>query len=170
MNKVLLFILPELFGLSIEFYFIALLIAVPTFFFFKWVFKKIIKHEHTRKIATWLTTLLLVPVIYEVAIAMFFMALFYEPKRDFDSTKSITSKVDRYQMANSIIDSKILIRKDTNQVKQISGKPTLQDDFIKEWIYDMGMGGGGLGFLFHNLIFKFNSYRVTAVLHQEVKD
>lgn len=52
MNKFLLFILPELFGLSIEFYFIALLIAVPTFFFFKWVFNKIIKHEHTRKIAT----------------------------------------------------------------------------------------------------------------------
>lgn len=68
-------------------------------------------------------------------------------------------------MANSIIDSKILIRKDTNQVKQILGKPTLQNDFTKEWIYDMGMGGGGLGFLFHNLIFKFNSYRVTAVLH-----
>lgn len=170
MNTNFLYIIPVIFGLSVEVYFIALIIAVPTFFFFKWLFKKFIKKSNTRKIATWLTTLVLVPILYEVFISLFFIALFYEPKRNFDRSRWFADKQNRFQMANNIIDSKFLITKDTNQVKQLLGNPAFRSDSLKEWKYDIGMGGGGLGFLFHTLSIKFEKNKVTSVQHQEVED
>ncbi len=170
MDATILYISPQIFGLSIEVYFIALILAIPTFFFFKWLFKKFIKQSNTRKIVTWLTTIILVPIVYVGFISLFFIVLFHVPNRDFDRSKWFADKQNRFQMANNIIDSKMLIRKDTNQMKQLLGNPAFRIDSLKEWKYDMGMGGGGLGFLFHTLVIKFEKNRVTSVQHQEVED
>jgi nicotinic acid mononucleotide adenylyltransferase len=48
----------------------------------------------------------------------------YTPRKDFDQTKWQTDKKDRFQMANDIIKTNMLVGKDTNQVKQILGIPT----------------------------------------------
>ena len=72
-------------------------------------------------------------------------------------------------MGDDIVKSKILLGKDTNQVKQLLGKPTWQDSINISWTYDMGFGGG-FGFLFHNLEINFDKNKVAKVDHIRIKD
>lgn len=168
--------IPVILGLSIEVYFILLIIAIPTFFFWRWLLKKYIKVDRTRKIATWSATLIVTPIIY-VGLIMFFMfGMTYTPSKHFDKSQWLSDKEGRFQMAGDIISSNMLLGKDTNQVKQILGEPTWgsdsiwRHDTVNTWAYDMGMGGGGLGFLFHNLIIKFDKEKVVAVEHAKISD
>jgi hypothetical protein len=65
----------------------------------------------------------------------------------------------------------MLIGKDTNQVKQILGEPAWRDETDKKWTYDMGCGGGGLGFLFHNLDLSLDKKGIVISLeHIEIRD
>ena len=158
--------IPVIFGLSIEVYFILLIIAIPTFFFWRWLLKKYIKVDRTRKIATWSATLIGTPIIYVGLIILFFFGMTYTPSKDFEKSEWLTDKEGRFQMADDIIESKMLIGKDTTLVKQILGEPTWGGDTTKVWSYDMGFGGGGLGFLFHQLNLKLDSKgKVTSVEH-----
>lgn len=159
-----------IFGLSIEVYFILLLIAIPTFLFWKWLFKKYIKANQTRKLATYLATLIATPIIYVGLIALFIFGISYEPDKKFNKSQWLANKEERYLMANDIIEEKMLLGKDTNQVKQIVGTPNWKDNTTQQWTYDMGTGTGGLGFLFHNLIVTFNNNKVTAVKHVKIQD
>ncbi|MCF1717042.1 hypothetical protein L0U88_20535 [Flavihumibacter sp. RY-1] len=168
--------IPVIFGLSIEVYFFLVIIAIPTFLFWRWLLKKYIKGDRTRKIATWSATLIGTPIIYVGLIILFMFGMTYTPSRNFDKSEWLTDRERRFQMAGDIITSKMLLNKDTNQVKQILGEPTWgsdstwRQDTINIWTYEMGMGGGGLGFLFHNLIIKFDKEKVAAVEHTEIRD
>jgi len=168
--------IPVIFGLSIEVYFILLAVAIPTFFFWRWLLKKIIKVDRTRKIVTWTATLIGTPLIYGGLIMLFMFGITYTPSKDFDKIQWLTDKEGRFQMAGDITTSKMLIGKDTTQVKQILGEPTWggdstwRQDTINTFTYDMGMGGGGLGFMFHNLIIKFDKGKVVSVDHVKIRD
>jgi len=163
--------IPVIFGLSIEVYFILFFIFISTLFFWKWIMKKYIKVDKTRKIATWLATLIVTPFIYFGLIILFIFLMSYTPSKNFDKTKWLTDKEERYQMVDDIIESKMLIGKDTNQVKQILGEPPWRDETAKKWTYDMGCGGGGLGFLFHNLDLNLDIKSIViSVEHIEIRD
>jgi len=168
--------IPVIFGLSIEVYFILLIIAIPTFFFWRWLLKKYIKVDRIRKIATWSATLIGTPIIYVGLIMLFMFGISYTPSKDFDKSQWLTDKEGRFQMAGDIIKSRMLIGKDTNQIKQLLGDPTWRSDTTYQaelrnsWFFDMGMGGGGLGFMFHNLIVKFDKHKVVDVKHGKTQD
>jgi hypothetical protein len=168
--------IPVIFGLSIEVYFILIIIAGTTFFFWRWLLRKIIKDGQKRKIFTWFATIIFTPIIYEGLIMLLLFGITYTPSRDFDKSQWLTDKEGRFQMASDIIDSKMLIAKDTNQVKQILGEPSLgsgsnwRQDTVNAWTYDMGNGGGGLGFMFHNLVVKFDKEQVINVEHVKIRD
>lgn len=167
---VILLDIPVLLGLSIEVYFILLIIAIPTFLFCKWLLNKYIKVDRTRKIATWSATLIGTPLIYVGLITLFMFGMTYTPSKDFDKSQWLKDREGRFQMAGDIIDRKILISKDTNEVKHLLGDPTWRQDAIKAWTYDMGWGGGGLGFLGHYLVLKLNNGNVVEVEHAKVRD
>lgn len=163
--------IPILFGFSIEVYITLFLIAIPTFFFWRWLLKKYIKVDRKRKIAVWCATLITTLLIYLVLFQLLLFSLTYTPSRDFDRKLWSSNKENRFQMAGNIIKSKILIGKDTSQVKQMLGEPTWINARTQNWTYDMGIGGGGLGFLFHNLDLKLdNKGKVTSVEHIEIPD
>ena len=163
--------IPVIFGLSIEVYFILFFIFISTFFFWKWILKKYIKVDKTRKIATWLATLIVTPVIYNGLIILFIFWISYTPSKNFDKSQWLTDKEERFQMADDIIKSKIIIGKDTNQVKQILEEPPWRDNKAKKWTYEMGCGGGGLGFLFHNLDLNLDKKGIViSVVHIEIRD
>ena len=160
-----------LFGLSFEVYFICMIIAVTTFFLSKWLLKNLITSNRTRKFTGLTIAIIATPVIYLGLIRLLMFWITHTPSQSFDKTKWLTEKEDRFLMADDIIDSKMLINKDTNQVKQILGDPTWRSDTIKTWSYDMGFGGGGLGFLFHNLNVKLdNEGKVISIRHVEIRD
>jgi hypothetical protein len=79
-------------------------------------------------------------------------------------------------MAGDLINSKQLIGLDTIQVKEVLGVPSSfnvndsSGNNVKNWVYEMGSGGGGLGFLIHNLLIKFENEKVVTVEHIELKD
>ncbi len=163
--------IPAIFGLSIEVYFILLIIAIPIFFFCKWVFKKYIKVDRTRKIATWTVTLILTPILYVSLVLLFVFGIPFESKKNFDKLEWINDREGRFQMANDIIKSNILIGKDTSQVKQLLGAPTWSGDTTHVWTYDMGFGGGGLGSMFHHLNLNLdNNGKVISVEHIKIRD
>lgn len=161
--------IPVFFGLSIEVYIILLCIAFPTFFFWRLIFRKFIVHKVYQKAATWASTLILTPIIYTGLIAVFIYLISREPSSDFDEVKWRTDIESRFEMGDDIVESRMLIGKDTNQVKVILGQATWKDNLNKQWNYNMGMGGG-LGFLFHNLSIKFKNNVVTNVYHTRIED
>jgi hypothetical protein len=73
-------------------------------------------------------------------------------------------------MAYDIINKKMLIDKDSNQVKLILGNPDWRYKPKNQWVYEMGSGGGGLGFVFNNLYISFEHNKVDSVKHIRVQD
>jgi hypothetical protein len=169
MNLTLLDI-PVVFRLGIEVYIICIVIAVTTFFLCKWIFKNFIKTERTRKFIAVAIAVVATPLIYLGLIRLLVLGITYTPSKDFDKSRWMIEKERRFEMAGDIIRSKMLISRDTTEVKQILGDPTGRQNTINAWTYDMGMGGGGLGFLFHILVVKFENNRVVGVEHAEVRD
>ncbi len=133
----LLFI-PTLFGLSIEVYFILIILGIPTFFFWRWLFKKYIRVDSTRKISIWIATIILTPLIY-VGIVMFIIfCISYYPSHGFDRQKWLTDKEKRYELSEDLIKSKILIGKSKAEVRQLLGDETDNQDKFDIW--DFGLG------------------------------
>ena len=162
--------IPVLFGLSIGVYIICLIVAITTFYFCIWLLKNFVKAERTRKLTALTIAVVATPLIYLGLIRLLLFWITYTPSKGFDKSEWLTEKQERFQMADDIIKTKMLISKDTNQVKQILGDPTWNGDTAQVWSYDMGMGGGGLGFMFNNLIIKFDNNKVVAVQHSKIRD
>jgi len=173
---VILLYIPVLFGYSIEVYFIHIAIAVPLFFIWKRILRNKLQDTTTRKIIAWAATIVTTPIIYAGLMVLFIYYLTYTPKRHFDKSSWLRLKSERFEMAEDLINSKQLIGKDTFQLKQLLGNPSMvyesssNGDHLKSWSYDMGSGGGGLGFLFHDLSVKLKDDKVVKVEHIEIKD
>ena len=145
-------------------------IAIILFFVIEWALKKPIRSGKYRVITTLGATLILTPVICVVLIHLLIFAINFEISRDFDKSTWMSNPHDRYQMADDIIGGKILIGKDSNQVKQLLGKSDLVRATPQQWQYNMGMGGGGLGFMFHKLTVTFNADTVATVSWAKIRD
>ena len=109
--KTLLFI-PEIFGVNIEVYFILLLIGGISFFFWRWLLKKLITIDKTRKAATWIATILSTPVMYGLIVMLWIMSATYYPSNDFNKQKWHEDIEKRYELSEDLIDSEILIKQE----------------------------------------------------------
>jgi hypothetical protein len=130
--------IPVIFGLSIEVYFILIIPGIPTFFFWRWLIKKYIKADRTRKIWTWLATILLTPCIYVGIILLWIFSVSYYPNRDFDKQKWSGDKDKRYKLSKDIIQSKMLIGKSKAQVRQLLGDEG-NNDSLNVWTFCLGI-------------------------------
>jgi hypothetical protein len=130
--------IPVIFGLSIEVYFILIFLGISAFFFWRWLFKKYIKVDRTRKVWTWLATILLTPCIYVGLISLFVFSASYYPNCDFDKQKWSADKDKRYELSKDIIKSKILIGKSKDQVRQLLGDED-NSDSLNVWTFGLGI-------------------------------
>jgi|SRR5579875_3602947 len=167
---VTLLFLAGLFGLGITVYLVSILTVLAAFYLWRWIFKRYIAAGNIKKMAGWMASLFAVPLIYLGLTILFLFVLPYGSSKSFDKKQWQADEHKRYQMADDLVKSKILIGKDAQTVKQLLGEATWKDKPSEEWTYDMGMGHGGLGFEFHNLIVKFNRGRVTAVSHEKISE
>ncbi len=129
------------FGVSIEVYFILMVLGVATFFICRMFFKKFIKVEKTRKIATWIATLIATPLIYIGIIMLWLFNMSYHPTHEFDKEKWFADKETRYELSENIIESKILIGKTKSEVRQILGVENNLDQ-SDYWSYYLGFRPG----------------------------
>lgn len=133
----LLFI-PTLFGISIEVYFFLIILGVPTFFFWRWLFKKFIRVDRTRKISTWVATIILSPLIYVGIVLVIFFSISYYPSHDFDRQKWFTNKEKRYELSKDLIKSKTLLGKSKAEIKQLLGDDADNKDKFDTWDFELG--------------------------------
>jgi hypothetical protein len=115
---------------------INLILAVPTFFLCRLIFRKI-KDNGTRRLTTWLTTLLLTPIIYVGLIVVWVAYVSYYPERDFDKEKWKADIEKRYEMTDDLVDSGKLIGKTKDEVKELLGQEDVSLDGSR-WTYYVG--------------------------------
>src|SRR6185437_5169264 len=111
--------IPAIPGPGLEVYFILIILAVPTFFIWRWLLKKIIKRYRTRIITTWIVTIIFTPIIYIRLILLVLFGMEYYPNRDFDMNEWLANKEHRYEYSKDIISSKMLIGKTKNEIRKI---------------------------------------------------
>ena len=73
-------------------------------------------------------------------------------------------------MGEDLIESQCLIGKDSTQIKNLLNAPDQRNDSLHIWSYDMGQGGGGLGFCFHTLNVTYKNGIVTKAEHNSFVD
>src|SRR6476661_6436005 len=142
----LLLSLPLFFVMSAEVFMVCLILGIPIFFLSRWILKRSIKHNRARIVTTWTITIVGSYLLYHLLIALFILYLVYEPSRSFDQSAWKNNKNDRFEMADDLIKSRILIAKDSNQVIHVLGKPNYRLLKDNSFVYDMGTGTAGLGF------------------------
>ncbi len=150
-------------GWRIEMYIYLLLAGITIFFLLKWMLKNIFR-VHSVLVRTILSSI-------ATLIGVFIFSTEYNPGEVFNREDWMKEEQKRLPMATDMIRSKMLIGKDTNQVKQLLGNPawrtdsTYQPGYRNVWVYDMGWGTAGLGFAWHLLNIRFDKTRVIDVDH-----
>ena len=129
--------IPEIFGVSIEVYFILLFIGVPTYFFWRWLLKKFISVDITRKVMTWSATILLTPLIYLAIVMIWIISVSYYPSHDFDKQKWHDDVEKRYELSEDLIDNEVLLGKTMDEVKRLLGDD-YQESARDRWSYYLG--------------------------------
>lgn len=133
--------MPTLFGVSPEMYLTFLLIAGVLFFMWRWIFKRFVKSQRTRTIATWLATIVSAPIIYIAVVLIWLSSMSYYPSRDFDKEKWFADKEKRYELSEDLIDSRILLGKTKQQIRQLLGDEGNKDE-SNYWTYYLGFKPG----------------------------
>ncbi len=119
---------------------IILILAIPVYFFTKWILNKLkIGNEKNRKYLAIIPTVVLSPLLYVEIIMIWFFSVSYYPKTDFDKQEWNNNKEERYKMSKDIINSEMLIGKTKEEVIGLLG-----DDFYS---YDENSIEYDLGFV-----------------------
>lgn len=107
-----------------DFIILNLILAVPTFFLVRLIFKKINPTWNRLKNPfLWLTTLFVTPIIYVGLILTWISIETYYPERDFDKTKWADDIEKRYEYADDLVDNEKLIGLSRQEVKEMLGEP-----------------------------------------------
>lgn len=115
---------------------INLILAIPTYFICRFIFRRI-NHKGLRRVTTWLTTIALTPVIYVGLILIWFAVASYYPERDFEKEKWMTDIEKRYEMADDLVDNEKLIGKTKKEIIELLGQEENNPEG-SHWIYYIG--------------------------------
>lgn len=127
--------IPEIFGVSIEVYFILAVFAIALFYSWKWIFKKFIPTEKRVITASITAAIISAPIIYVVIIFSWIFYISYYPSRDFNKIEWQRNEEKRYEYSEDIIESKILIGKTKEEVKDLLGDGVTEDDnFLRYYL------------------------------------
>ena len=108
---------------------INLILAVPTFFLIRLIFKKINPiWKRLRNPFLWLTTIILTPAIYVGLFFIWVAFATYYPERDFDKEKWTANIEKRYEYADDLVDSDMLIGLTKTEIKELLGKPEYENE------------------------------------------
>ena len=133
--------IPTFFGISLEVFFILLILGYPTFLFWRWILGKFIKTEKIKKVSTWVVTIIATPLIYFALIMIWIICMSYYPSHKFTKEKWFSETEKRYELSNDIIDSNMLIGKTKEEVRQILGDEENKEE-SDNWIYNLGFKPG----------------------------
>jgi hypothetical protein len=166
----------EYFNITSGNWYFHLIIGIILFLLFKWLIGKFAVRKNLKIILTIISTLILTPIVFNIAIAMIFSVMFYEyhPESKFDTIKWSENSRERHEMRKDLIESGILIGKTKSEVIKILGKPenniNAHNDTVKSWDYYLGSEGHGMGWKFHYLSLSFKNNIVEKAQNNEFID
>jgi len=115
-------------------------------------------------------------ILYVFSVSLIIYALTKENHRQFEREnwilvgEDMDKRLSRFEMIDDLIEIKILIKKDTLEIKQILGEPNWRDEEKNKWIYEAGTGAS-FGFIDHYLDIYYNeSHKAVKLEHREIRD
>ncbi len=118
-----------------------LTLSLPTYFFWRWLYKKFVKNRLKYHAATWGSTIFITPFIYAAAVYTLLFWMCYYPNRNFETQQWIERPEKRYEMGSNMVESHILIGKTEEQVKaQLGNKDRFDGPNV--WCYYLGLRPG----------------------------
>lgn len=129
-------------NMSLEVPIIILILAIPVYFFNKWILKRLkLGNEKYRKYIALIPTVILSPLLYVGIIMIWIFSISYYPKTDFDKNEWNENIEERYKMSKDIIKSEMLIGKTKEEVIKLLGDD--YDTYDESHIaYDLGFVPG----------------------------
>jgi len=158
------------FELPTSVYLKILIAFIAVIIFCRWLAKKMINAGKSKAYTNDAKTLIYSGFVYVAFVWLVFNVITFEKQIKFNRDRWMAEKYKRYEMVKDLIQSNIVASKDTNEVKAIIGDPDFRNNDLQNWSYNMGEGGGGLGFTLHYLLVEFKGDTVSHVLHHEIVD
>ncbi len=147
-------------------------IAVVLFFVIQGLTKSKINNKNKRVFNSILGAILIAPVLYGVFIISLLYLFSFVKSQTFVQEKWMLATEEengRYEMADDLINRKILIANDSIKVKEILGEPEYRNKLQNTWFYYLGFGGG-IGFTDYELQVIFANNKVIEVKHIRIRD
>ena len=130
-------------GPSLEVYLILIVIAVPVYFFIKWILNKTIYSPKVVKRLTWVGTFIVTSLIYLFLIYVFIFFVSYYPTKEFSQKGWTDNPSKRYEMTEDIIENNLLIGKTKDEILHLLGSDKFEYN-EDHWGYDAGFVPGFL--------------------------
>ncbi len=147
---------------------ILVLLAVPIYLVWRWIFSKKISSSRTNVFVSICTTIITLFIFY---FGFIFLLTFGVRDKNlstkFDSTKWFEEENDRIFMADDIVNSKVFLGKDTSHVRHVLGASDQSTD--SSIVYSLGISGG-LSMMYHELVIKHEKGKVSSVIHIETPE
>jgi hypothetical protein len=134
----ILFKIPELFGIGLDAYGIMVAISLPVFLLWCWLLKRSIKSIIKRRVITLLITIFTTPLIYMGIIVVWLFCVESYPKNNFNRKQWLADKEKRYELSDDIIQGKLLIGMTKKQVKNLLGDEHENYGDDNDWGYYLG--------------------------------
>ncbi|GAB1356992.1 hypothetical protein MASR1M29_11600 [Cloacibacterium normanense] len=158
-----------------EVIFIVSVIALIFYLVISKFLKNSIKDNYFRIFIGLIISIMFGIIFYVFSVAGLIYFLTKEKSRDFDKkdwillNEDIEKRFHRYEMIDDLIDSRVLIDKDSIQVKELLGKPNYKNTNENVWTYEAGTGGG-FGFVDHFLEIYYKKNKVQKIKHKRIQD
>lgn len=158
-----------------EVFFIVSVIALIFYLVISKFLKNSIKDNYFRIFIGLIISIMFGIIFYVFSVAGLIYFLTKEKSRDFDKkdwillNEDIEKRLHRYEMIDDLIDSRVLIDKDSIQVKELLGKPNYKNTNENVWTYEAGTGGG-FGFVDHFLEIYYKKNKVQKIEHKRIQD
>lgn len=108
-------------------------VSAPIFFLFRWLLSKLNLSERLKYYLSLAGSVIAPWIVVIVLIVGLMIALIYYPKRDFNQAQWLNSPGTRYELADDIVERKMLIGKTKAEVKQLLGNEEGDDDDYGGW-------------------------------------
>ena len=155
--------------MDIFIYIILLFPSLFTYILWNWLFKKFIKSPI--KLAAFIWVGILISPFFFISIFWFwFYTTTYYPEEKFDKARWRKDKEKQFYMAQDLVNSKILLGKDSLVVKTFIGEPDWRTHPKNLWHFEMGRSDGFFWPVDHKLHIFFNKNKVDSVLYTSYHD
>jgi len=151
-------------GLDFSAIIIILVLSIPAFLFWRWVFRKSASKVN-RVLLALLLTVITSPILYGLIIIGWVTVSSYYPNRRFNAKAWFADSDSRYEYTHDLIDRKLLIGKTRRQVEQLLGKNS--DTSQIELYYYIGFRPEITGIDPSSLIIDFKQGKVDTVIEHD---